>query len=65
MHDWVVAFEAALAGCLGPVHEGVAVVTWPINAEEQRRDLTERGIDGMTIDSPEVLRCVIGDAAAT
>jgi glycerophosphoryl diester phosphodiesterase len=41
--------------------DGVAVVTWPINDIELARDLTERGVDGLTIDDGEVLRQVAAD----
>jgi glycerophosphoryl diester phosphodiesterase len=39
--------------------EGVAVVTWPINDDALRLDLTERGVDGMTVDDLGVLGRIV------
>ena len=41
--------------------EGVAVVTWPINDDALARDLTERGVDGMTTDALEVVQRIVAD----
>lgn len=46
------------------VANGIAVISWPINTQELRVDLTARGASGLTIDDPEVLRAVLsGDDA--
>jgi len=41
----------------------VAVISWPINTQELRQDLTARGATGLTIDDPEVMRAVLSGAA--
>lgn len=44
------------------VAEDVAVISWPINTQELRQDLTARGATGLTIDDPEVMRAVLSGA---
>lgn len=44
------------------VAENVAVISWPINTEELRQDLTARGASGLTIDESEVMRAVLSSA---
>jgi glycerophosphoryl diester phosphodiesterase len=39
--------------------EGVAVITWPVNDVDLCRDLTDRGVDGLTSDTHQVLEAVI------
>ena len=46
------------------VSEGIAVISWPINTQELREDLTARGASGLTIDEADVLRAVLAGAAA-
>jgi glycerophosphoryl diester phosphodiesterase len=46
------------------VSEGIAVISWPINTQELREDLTARGASGLTIDEPDVLRAVLANGAA-
>lgn len=45
------------------VSEGIAVISWPINTQELREDLTARGASGLTIDDPDVLRAVLAGGA--
>ena len=41
------------------VTEGIAVISWPINTQDLREDLTARGASGLTIDEDDVLRAVL------
>jgi glycerophosphoryl diester phosphodiesterase len=41
------------------VAEGIAVISWPINTQNLREDLTARGASGLTIDEADVLRAVL------
>jgi glycerophosphoryl diester phosphodiesterase len=45
------------------VSTGIAVISWPINTQELREDLTARGASGLTIDEPDVLRAVLAGKA--
>ncbi len=46
------------------VADEIAVISWPINTQELREDLTARGASGLTIDEPDVLRAVLAGGAA-